>query len=472
MKKILLLLIFQLLFNEMKASHIWGADLTYVCQGSGNYLVKLDYYRNCSGIPAPLSFPLEVSNTCGSAPLNYTLTSLTTVALNSCGGTTTCNGGPAFGIQKYTYTVVIPLPDTCSHWALAVRIGTRDAAISIFTDPSIYNLYIEAAINNTMNFCDTSVVFHNEPVSQVCANQLNCINILPFDIDGDSMVASFIPPRHDSNLIMPYDSGYSVNYPMELDSPLTINFTTGEFCFIPLSAVLSTYAIQISSFRNGVLIGQVMRDMNLFVTNCQPSTPELSGINGGVSVDTFVCVNTSLCFEINSSDMVNSDSTFISWDEAIPHASFIANNALHQTGTFCWQPGPADISSTPYCFRAKVNDNSCPSQYNEKTFCIMVYDSATCATINLPEINTNNYFNIYPQPASSILNVELINSNEELIFSIHDISGKIVFEQKTITGENKFSINTEFINSGIYSTSIRDEEGKIIAQKKLIISKD
>ncbi len=467
---LLFLFILIALSNPSVASHVHGADLTYTCQGNGNYLVTYTFYRDCIGIPPPTTVNLYVDNVCGTPGINYTvqISPGNTTFPNCPLSASTCNGGSTIGIEKYTYDTLINLPDTCQYWRLGVSICCRSAWINSFVDPSNYELFVEAVINNTNNYCDTSTIFNNNPPVFTCINQLNCIDPGLFDANGDSMVAYFVNPLSGSNVNLAYDSGYSILYPMDLDSQWTINSSTGQFCFTPLTVFATVYAIRVSSYRNGELVGEVYRDVMLYTSNCIASQPEIS-LSNSTSTDTFVCVNYPICLDLITTDPTPGDSTLLSWDNGISSATFTVNSAQNEFGSFCWTPQNSDVGTLPHCFNAFVKDNECPAnQSNFKTFCITVYDSATCATLNTSEIYSNYHFKIYPQPATNILNVELINPNKQLIFSVHDLLGKIILERNINVSENKFSLSTEKMIPGIYVGMLRNDDGTVVSQCKIV----
>ena len=71
------ILLFSLLFYSIcfrsYATHMAGADLTYQSLGGGQYLVTYTFYRDCNGIPAQTSLPLDVFSTSCGLTINATL---------------------------------------------------------------------------------------------------------------------------------------------------------------------------------------------------------------------------------------------------------------------------------------------------------------------------------------------------------------------------------------------------------------
>lgn len=74
-------------------------------------------------------------------------------------------------------------------------------------------------------------------------------------------------------------------------------------------------------------------------------------------------------------------------------------------------------------------------------------------------------FNIYPQPAADILNVEVPYAKTSKV-EIVNISGAIVKATPT-NGNPKTEINIGNLNTGLYFVHIYNNENKIIARKKI-----
>ncbi len=472
MKK--LMLIFFLIFftQEIYASHIIGADLEYQCIGNGQYEITYTFYRDCYGIDAPQTFVCNIENACGFPAMSVTLNRITvtpTQLVPSCGLVTLCDGGTAPGIQKWLYTGIAILPAECYSWNLSVSESARSAAISVSQNPDFYNLFVIANINNTNNLCDTSPVFNNDPIFFACVNQPYCLDPGIFDAEGDSISCSLIDPLDNASQIIPYKSGYSATQPLQSTPPVELNESSGTLCFTPTQADVSVYAILVSSYRNGELIGQVERDMILYLTNCTNSQPDLTGINGSGNFDLTVCANDPACFNIYSTDPTSSDSTTITWGQEIAGASFTTTSSQNESGYFCWTPGLNDISTTPHCFSVNVSDNDCPArQNNVKQYCITVVDSVTCAT--LPANNISNIaeeLKIYPQPAKDHFIVECgLNSiGKNLTYRIDDAMGKRVFQNK-IT--ERFT-EIRGLKSGIYVGYLMDDRGSVLEKGKIVV---
>ena len=86
-------------------------------------------------------------------------------------------------------------------------------------------------------------------------------------------------------------------------------------------------------------------------------------------------------------------------------------------------------------------------------------------SMNNLSLNYNNYIqdvNIYPNPSSQYINIEMPTFNNTI--SLFDISGKLIFNKST--SKSTFRLNIENFNSGLYILRIVDDFG--VVNRKLI----
>jgi gliding motility-associated-like protein len=363
MRKLLpfLFLLFALLPNSSKASHVMGMDLTYECLGPNRYLVTLKLYRDCNGITPSSAYTLNYSSAqCG-------VTS--SVSLAQLGQPiditplcpsiqSQCNGSNQYGVQKYTYQGILNLPAGCgSDWLLTVTECCRNAAITSLTNPSNENILVEATLNNTLATCDNSPQFLNDPVPFYCANQLSNYNHGATDSDGDSLVFSLVPCENGIGTYVSYKGGYNATSPLATSGPFQLNSNNGQLTFTPSSTQVSVVKVQVDEYRNGVKIGTVVRDMQFIVVNCSNNLPVASGVNGTSNYTFTMTACSNSCFTINSTDGDAADAVTMISNNAIPGATFTTSAGNRPVGTFCWAPTQADVGT--YFFTVQVKDDHC-----------------------------------------------------------------------------------------------------------------
>ena len=401
MKKLLLLSIVLILglakAQTASASHFAGSDLTYTCLGGNTYLISLSFYRDCSGISAPGSTPVQFS--CSSnGQFNFSAT------LNKIPGTgqevtpgcsaipTRCNGGYNYGIREYVYQAQVTLVP-CNSWTMSYSSCCRNP---ITTLQSSGGWYIMAKLNNLSAPCNSSPTFSNKPIAVACNGQTSCFNHGALDPNGDSLVYSFFAPKTSASATVNYLAGYSYTNFLNSSTPITIDPLTGDICFTPTSNLVTVTGVKVQEWRtiSGVptLIGTVYRDIQLKVDYCNNTIPILSGMDT-LNTHTYnpndttyaieMCLGPSVSFDINGFDadsfsIANTghpEVFHISWNQGIPQGTFTS----HYNGTdsayahFSWTPTSADVSNVPKCFTATVHDEACP-YYGSQTFsyCITV----------------------------------------------------------------------------------------------------
>lgn len=90
-------------------------------------------------------------------------------------------------------------------------------------------------------------------------------------------------------------------------------------------------------------------------------------------------------------------------------------------------------------------------------------------TISIAEISPETQFELFPNPASSQVTIDLaLPVHDQIYFSIYDLSGKIVL-RKELT-EQKTNIPTYSLSNGIYICKVSSSKGFTLT-KKLVISR-
>lgn len=354
-------------WREARASHAAGADLTYTCLGNNQYQINLAFYRDCDGIAAPTNASVTIFNGCTGGTTTLTLvrqgfievTQLCPSQINN----SSCNGGNLPGIQQYTYSANYTFPSSCTNYTIRYDLNARNAAVTNLQSPGSVDLYVEATLNGiTPNICNNSSFFTSLPVPFICVGNQFFYNHGAVDVDGDSLVYTLIQPLQNPGTVVPWASGYSVANPMATTSGFTFDPVTGQMSGTPSIAQNAAIAVRVDEYRNGVLIGSTIRDMQFIAVACPNNTsPTASGVNGTNNYSINICAGATTCFDIFTADADAGQSTTITWNSGITGGTFTTNTANNQTGTFCWTPSLSQVRSAPYVFTVTVQDNACPS---------------------------------------------------------------------------------------------------------------
>lgn len=381
--------------NEAFASHAQSADITYQCLGGNQYQISLSFYRDCAGVAAPNTASVNISSaSCG---INYNLT------LNPIPGTgidvspicasfnTQCSGGTYPGVQEYIYRGVTTLPASCTDWVFSFSLCCRNASIGTINNPSAENIYVEATLDNFNFPCNNSPIFSNDPIPFVCVGQPYCFNNGSSDPDGDSLYFSLITPQTSATTTVTYLTPYSASQPLASAPPVTFNNLTGDMCMTPTMLQVTVFAVLVKEYRNEILVGSVMRDIQMRTITCSNNNPYVNGINNTGIYTLTACAGVPINFTIDTYDSDAAQNVSLSWNSGIAGGSFTTTAGSRPTGTFSWTPTAADISTASYCFTITVQDDNCPYNGNQTfSFCITVTGIVLSTTTSPSNCNASN----------------------------------------------------------------------------------
>jgi hypothetical protein len=282
-------------------SHMMGADISYECLGGNQYRITLNVYRDCSGISMNGSYTVTISSaSCGiSQTLSLAQVGTGVEVTPLCDSQlpqSTCNGGTLPGVQQYVYQNTITLPQQCSDWIISttdLNFCCRNSSITNLQNASSQDLHVRALLNNTGGMCNNSPVFTTLPVPYICNGQLNNYNHGTVDIDGDSLVYTLTNALTTNGGNITYVGGLSPVNPMNVSGGFQFNGQTGQMTFTPSGLQVAVVAVLVQEYRNGVLIGSVMRDIQVVVLNCSNNLPQSSApvnVNGGLTPIQVMCL--------------------------------------------------------------------------------------------------------------------------------------------------------------------------------------
>ncbi|HNU34026.1 MAG TPA: gliding motility-associated C-terminal domain-containing protein [Bacteroidia bacterium] len=366
--------------QKVQATHAAGADLTYRCLGGLQYEIEATFYRDCGGVAEPSSITINYKSVIKNVNLTLTANKIAgtgqeiTVPCQT--SASTCNNGSSVGIRKFVYRATITLPSASTDWVFSYSVCCRNCAITTIQNPCANSslIYVEAKLNNQAASCNSSPVFSNVPIAFVCIGQNFNYNHGVLDADGDSLAYQIITPKISETSNVTYISPNSTTMPVQSSTPFTVNTLTGDMNFTPTLQQIGILAILVKEYRNGVQIGSVIRDMQVYTVPCSNSLPTASGINGTNSFSIDVCPNQQVCFNINTNDADATQVVSIANNiaQSIPTATVTVGSGNRPTLTFCWTPTSADIGPNPNTFTVTVQDNACPTN-GVQTFSYNIY---------------------------------------------------------------------------------------------------
>lgn len=321
------------------ATHVMGGDITWKCQG-GDYVFQLVFYRDCNGgVVNPVSETIDVWGhpTLTSISVNFqSRTDISPLCTQVPGGAVPldCGSGQGAGngigaIEKIVYVsnpIAISGTPPASGWVFTFQNFARNGNIVNLIDAGNKGITLTStmfAVPNATGGCiDNSPQFLQDPYFVSCNGDPYSYNMNAVDPDLDSLHISFgtpldhfgssgttyNPPITPPALI--YETGFSANSPTPGISlnpgniPAQLDPSSGELTF--LSNTIGSYAVKVvvRSYRNGVLIASVDREIQLIVMNCSGTNnpPQITGPFGGL-FETTVNAGDLVNFTLNSTDV-------------------------------------------------------------------------------------------------------------------------------------------------------------------------
>lgn len=367
-------------FSEVRGTHAMGSDLTYRCLGGNTYEITLTIYRDCVGSALTPTQNITVSSaSCGVAPFVLQAPRVSITELSPLcpiqQPLSTCNGGPLPGIEEHIYRTTYTFPQQCADWKLAWHLCCRNYAITNSVITPTTRMYIESFLNNLTVTCNSSPTFTTPPVPYLCNGDPFQYNNGAVDPDGDSLVFELVDPLDFTYTSttggiafpVPYVGGFNSNYPVATAPVNTFGFDTnsGQFSFTPNGLQQGIVALLVKEYRNGVLIGTTMRDLQLVVINCANQSPSISppfNITGGqYNGNTFsVCAGSTLDFDVivTDPDAFNILTVLSTIAQAVPGATLTLTGTNPVSVNFNWPTTVADIGN--YFYTLSAEDDGCP----------------------------------------------------------------------------------------------------------------
>ncbi len=399
MKKALAIALLLIFNYTLKASHIFGGDLTYSWVSGNTYSLQLVLYADCSSQYAVNSGGgvgtswnalfnatpvIKVTN--GNTLFQYVLlnqvgvaTDVTPLCPNQI-GQTQCDGQnfPTPGVFKFVYTKNITLNAVSANWKflftsyyISGYTGRATTLTNISNNNGGTTMALEATLNN-VNGANNSPTFNTIPTPFQCLNTAQNYNPAAVDANNDSLTFSIIPGI-DSNYNNPtYIAPATGAQPLTaVAGTFQFNSANGQISYTPSAIQKSVITTKIFEYKNGVLVGSCMREMTFVVLSCNNNPP--SGIISNPSIgfidsntNIYICQSApSLSFNINPVDPNNDK--IIATVSGLPGnatSGISGNNTSAPIITINWAPSGGFVIGN-YNFYINYLDDGCPLASNQ-----------------------------------------------------------------------------------------------------------
>lgn len=223
--------------------------------------------------------------------------------------------------------------------------------------------YVETTftlLNSQFQGSNSSVQLLKEPIEFACIGKRFVHNPNAFDVDGDSIAYELVVPQQAPGEVVP-----NYKYPDQIVqgsfNQISLDPITGDFVW-DSPQIVGEYniAIRILEYRNGVLIGSVTRDMQIFVSDCENDPPVIESIEeicviAGEFVRIPITIN-----DPNPGDLVSVTATGGPFEQEISPAILEEEDIFLEpefTIDFTWQTACEHISEQFYQVVIKAVDD-------------------------------------------------------------------------------------------------------------------
>ncbi|HLG02865.1 MAG TPA: hypothetical protein VI731_04680, partial [Bacteroidia bacterium] len=325
-------------------SHLMGGEITWQCQGSGEFIFKMKLYRDCNGANGPAVATLDVFNNPLLTQIPLTLFSQTDISPQcnaSTGPNISCANAqsqpnwpnsltPVAGaVEEFLYqSAPITLTGTppAGGWIFAYSSCCRNSTITNVSNSGGGVGFTLRAIMYSYNNGNTSPCYDNSPEFLESPNTIICTGY-PFtynhnavDAEMDSLSYDWaqpfdsyttLPPAPFSANPVPFVAGFSYNSPMPgtAQDPnnvaATINPVTGEISYTSFTSGNYVTCVKVTAWKCGVIVAEIYRDIQVILLPCSNNSPPslVPPFNGNTSFSDTVYAGALVTFNLPATDL-------------------------------------------------------------------------------------------------------------------------------------------------------------------------
>lgn len=255
-------------------------------------------------------------------------------------------------ISRNTYVTEHTYPTT-GVYSVTLEDPNRNAGIVNIPNSVNVPFFLETiVVINPFLGANSSPQLLNPPIDDGCVNVPYYHNPSAYDPDGDSLSYSLIACRG-------YEGEYIPGYSLPAASQsISIDPRTGDLIWdSPVQQGEYNVAILIQEWRHGVMIGSMVRDMQITISACDNEPPTIATIT-----DTCVTAGETLTFTVVADDP-NSTSVALTATGGVlnianSHATFSSSaGPPPQSGRFIWTTNCGHVRRSSYNVLFKAIDN-------------------------------------------------------------------------------------------------------------------
>ncbi len=516
MKKLILLLSILACIQNLFATHISGGEIRYRYLSNGLYEIEMVLHRECSmgsALYDDTAFVFAYNSS--DQPVDTFM--MLPIQIDTLEFQLSCFSISSICQERALYRDTINIDDPLPLILLYQRCCLVGTLVNV-------QLPLETGISVMTTIPDLSVGYNSSPTYNSPPPFVNFVNMpLVYDMsvddtDGDSISYSIceayigaspnspqpgqpfeiVAPTPANAVSVPYESGYSANYPIDAIPMYSID-QNGVLTGTPIVQGVYWIAICISEFRNGILINTARRHFAHHVTHCEIETVELLPQNEVICDGNWFTLEANPCFsafEWSTGDTTSSIEISEQGNYAVtatdiagcavtddfeltliesPYIYFTAiQGGLYTvtidsvfTNTLSTEWDYDDNGTVDFVTQGNDLPPSCnygmpgiytitAEAYNECGSFIHHFYIEILQGIN--EANPN-FLLISPNPTTTQLNIESLQRPISSI-TIHDLLGREIFSKEFNAAQCQINITNW--NSGVYLVKIKTDEGEVV----------
>jgi len=404
---------------SLEAKHLVGGDLRYRCTNvlTNTYEITLELYRDCNS-PTDFDPSITTMGIFGAAP-PYDIIDMLFMGSPTVEDIPNTSSDPCVppptdicysrAVYKASYT----FPFSATGYYVSWGRCCRNPSISNIETPEASGMILSVLIPASA-YANNSPAFKNSLPTFTCVGASFVFDHSATEADGDSLVYAITTPFNTTSgeptpqpVAPPYNviqwgSGFGPNNPLGNSAPMSIDPKTGVITAQPNQLGQFVFSVSVFEYRNGVLLSEIKRDIQLNVIYCPINQPPEVTLPAGeyTSGDTlFFRAGSPNCRAITIGDL-NGPGLPADQMTATATGNMFGTGAVFaitkgpapQTATLCWQPRCAGQAGVGSIVVTASDNNACPA----------------------PNIITKTiYFKILPTvpPAPILKSAEIVSEN-------------------------------------------------------------
>ncbi len=394
MKRLVTCTILSLLFmgalpQKAKAARAAAGEIIYEWISDSTYRFFFKHYNRCGGPDADTIQKLCIYNSCKDTA--YHMDMIKWAGLLPGGGTNpaitnicpqsknTCDSPASsfIGFKETWFSAIVTLRGRCSLWKFSVSVSERAPSVNLQAVSGSNAMYLETTLNNLLFQGNSSPYMTIRPLAFTYVNRYITYNNGAIDPNRDSLVTEVIATLTRDTFCDAAVAPVAFTAaqpplsipanPFQTNNTLTVVPSTGQISFKATAAGINTMTTITKEYRNGILVGSVMRQVSLQMLTDVIDSPILTidtpTLTGGYFADGHInlCAGQKLefCWDVEGTDPSSIFAVSDNYRSVLPNATvtYTNRNTDSVRGCLSWQPDSATVGNFP--LNITIKDSTC-----------------------------------------------------------------------------------------------------------------